>query len=113
MSMCRGSPREQSPQQSRSTAPGDHMIGGPDGAMLLVPIISRGLEMSADAALVVAEHQRISEPCMKSAMAVIWSLPSIVFTREKTRSDAAEEGAIAKMMRAAFAQVGKRGLYAR
>ena len=56
--MCRGSPREQSPQHPRSTAPGDHMIGGPDGAMLLVPIISRGLEMSADAALVVGEHER-------------------------------------------------------
>ena len=39
--------------------------------------------------------------------------PNMFLTREKTRSDAAEEGAIAKMMRAAFAQVGKRGLYAR
>ena len=53
------------------------------------------------------------EPWMKSAMAVSWSLPNMFLTREKTRSDAAEEGAIAKMMRAAFAQVGKRGLYAR
>ena len=43
---------------------------------------------------------------MKSAMDVIWSLPNMVLTREKTRSDAAEEGAIAKMMRAAFAHVG-------
>ena len=45
----------------------------------------------------------MSEPWMKSAMDVIWSLPNMVLTREKTRSDAAEEGAIAKMMRAAFA----------
>ena len=43
---------------------------------------------------------------MKSAMDVIWSLPNMVLTREKTRSDAAEEGVIAKMMRAAFAHVG-------
>ena len=48
----------------------------------------------------------MSEPWMKSAMDVIWSLPNMVLTREKTRSDAAEEGAIAKMMRAAFAHVG-------
>ena len=45
----------------------------------------------------------MSEPWMKSAMDVIWSLPNMVLTKEKTRSDAAEEGAIAKMMRAAFA----------
>ena len=43
----------------------------------------------------------MSEPWMKSAMDVIWSLPNMGLTREKTRSDAAEEGAIAKMMRAA------------
>ena len=48
----------------------------------------------------------MSEPWMKSAMDVIWSLPNMVLTKEKTRSDAAEEGAIAKMMRAAFAHVG-------
>ena len=56
--MCRDSPREQSPGHPRSTAPGDHDDRGPCGAMPMVPIISRGLEMSADAALVVAEHQR-------------------------------------------------------
>ena len=36
-------------------------------------------------------------------------MPNISFTSEKTRSDAAELGCMAKMMRAAIAHVGKRG----
>ena len=38
-------------------------------------------------------------------MAESWSLPNISFTSEKTRSDAAELGCMAKMMRAAIAHV--------
>ena len=66
--MCRGSTREQSPQHPRSTAPGDHMVGGPCGAMLLVLIISRGLERSTDAALVVAEHEGALDEVRPCAM---------------------------------------------
>ena len=61
----------------------------------------------------LAEHEGALDEVRLSAMAVSWSLPNMFLTREKTRSDAAEEGAIAKMMRAAFAHVGKRGLYER
>ena len=41
------------------------------------------------------------------------ALPNICLTSEKTRSDAAELGVMAKMIRAALAHVGKLGLYVR
>ena len=63
---------------------------------------------SADDALVVAQHA-----CTKSAIAVSCSMPNMDLTSEKTRSEAAELGARAKMMRAALAHVGNWGLYAR
>ena len=55
----------------------------------------------------------MSEPCTKSAIAVSCSMPNMDLTSEKTRSEAAELGARAKMMRAALAHVGNWGLYAR
>ena len=85
--------------------------GSSAGAMLLVLIISRGLERSADAALVVAEHEGALDEVRHGRELVL--AEHVLDEGEDALSDAAEEGAIAKMMRAAFAHVGKRGLYAR
>ena len=47
----------------------------------------------------------MSEPWMKSAMAVIWSLPNMVLTREKTRLEAEETEA---WIRAGLGRAGGR-----
>ena len=51
--------------------------------------------------------------CAKSPSELSWSLPNKESAREKTRSDAADDGAMEKMMRAAIAQVGNAGLLLR
>ena len=51
----------------------------------------------------------MTEPWSWSARLRSWSLPNMDSTREKTRSEAAELGVIAKTMRATLAQVGMVG----
>ena len=74
---------------------------------MLLLYVSCGI--SADLALVVLEHQGALLPCSWSAKDDLRDLPNMEATSEKTRSDAPELGVVAKMMRAAVAQVGMVG----
>ena len=53
--------------------------------------------------------RNITEPCSWSPRTLSWSRPNMSSTSEKTRSDGADEGSMANMIRAALAHVGNLG----